>query len=114
MTDVWNICRDLIQVIAPLATVAVGYRLTSMILDKPRWKDVRALHLMAWFTIVMIGLITSAGAANYYSRQGDDASPWSMLRLIVVISMLGLSIWWPHPKRYVPIEEAKHVREMGR
>ena len=107
--EVWNFCRMLNQWLPILAAVGVSYRLTSMVLDRTRWTHERALHLMAWFTYIALGLVTTAGTAIHYDQPGQpDASGWSAVRLVATLLAVVLSIvWWPHPKRFTPIEEAR-------
>lgn len=107
MDVVWDSCRWANQYVAILAAIGVAYRLSAMALDRPRWGDERARHLLAWFTYIALGLVVSALAAGYYTGGPTSANWTSGARLGLNVGAICLSIWWPHPARYLPVEHRK-------
>lgn len=102
---VWGACRWANQYVAVLAAVCVFYRLSVMALDKPRWHDARAQHLLGWFTYIALGLLVAALGASHYNAGSTPANWTSGARLCLTAAAICLSLWWPHPAKYVHVEE---------
>lgn len=104
-TPVWNACRAANYPIGVLAATLVVYRLTSMALDPARWRDTRARHLLAWFAYIAVSLVVAAQGAAYYDASTTPATWLSAVRTALNITAIVLTLWWPHPRRLVHIEE---------
>lgn len=101
----WEFCRDANRYIAAVAAVGVGYRLMDMALDPARWRDSRARHLMGWFAYIAAGLLVASLGARYYAAGTTPANYLSGARMALSLAAIGLTAWWPHPHKFVPIEE---------
>lgn len=110
MDPVWDACRWSNQYVAIAAAACVTYRLTGMALDRARWHDARALHLLAWFTYIALGLAVAAFAAAHYNAGSTPANWTSGARIGLNMAAIALSIWWPHPARFVPVEHGRPPR----
>jgi uncharacterized membrane protein YidH (DUF202 family) len=99
---VWEACRWANQYVAILAAIAVSYRLVLMVLDRERWRSASGRHLLAWFAYIALGLIVSGFAAEHYNGGPTDANWTSGARTSLHVVAICLSLWWPHPRRFVP------------
>ncbi len=104
LTPLMNACRALNAPLQALAAVGVSYRLMWMFLDRSRWNDPRARHISLWFVYITFSLFVAALASQYYASTAVDASPTSLARTILTLMAIWLTVWWPHPKTYVPVE----------
>lgn len=100
----YNTCRAINAPLQALAAVGVSYRLLNMALDRPRWQDRRARHISLWFAWVTVSLFTGAIASNYYASTDIDANAASVSRTLLTLSAIVLTLWWPHPKSWSPVE----------
>lgn len=105
LAEVWNMCRHINYPLGVLVAVGVVYRLVLMTFDRPRWHDARALHLMFWFAYIAGNLLAAALTSHHYEEVGVDATWASALRTVLMTGGLVLTVWWPHPTRYSPLEE---------
>lgn len=104
LTPLWEFCRDANRYIAAVAAIGVGYRLMDMALDPARWRDNRARHLMAWFAYIAAGLIVASLGARYYAAGPTPANYISGARMGLNIAAIGLTAWWPHPRKLTHVE----------
>jgi hypothetical protein len=103
-SEVWNMCRHVNYPLGCLVAAGVTYRLVLMACDRPRWHDVRAMHLMLWFTYIIGNLLAAAMTSRHYDDAGVDATWVSGFRTCLMLGGLALTVWWPHPEKYIPIE----------
>lgn len=101
----YNACRDVNAPLQAIAAVGVSYRLLNMALDRPRWSDTRGRHISLWFAWVTVSLFTGAIASNYYAASAIDANAASVSRTALTLSAIVLTLWWPHPKVWTPVEQ---------
>lgn len=105
MQPVWNGARAASYLVGIAAAFGVTYRLVMMAGDAARWHDPRAVHLMLWFGwIVGISFLASLGA-RYYDQLQVDATWISGARLVFHLLAIWLCWWWPHPAKFVPVEQ---------
>jgi hypothetical protein len=98
----WDASRQLNRYIGPIVVACLLWRLIPMALDRRRWSDARALHLLAWWSYICV----SVGNATAAAVVSNGPPEWpAFLRLVLNLVAIALSVWWPHPKKYEPMEE---------
>lgn len=96
----WDASRHLNQYVGPIVVACLMWRLIPMALDRRRWRDARALHLLAWWSYICIAV----GNATAASIITDGAPAWpAFLNLLLNLAAIALSLWWPHPRKHEPL-----------
>lgn len=97
----WDASRQLNRYVGPIVVACLLWRLIPMALDRRRWRDSRALHLLAWWSYICVSVGNATAAAVITS--GPPEWP-AFLRLLLNLVAIALTIWWPHPRKYQPTE----------
>lgn len=100
--DLWNLCRDINYPLGCVVAAAVVYRIVLMAHDKSRWHDPRVVHLLFWFGYVAANLLAASMSSHHYDLLGADANWVSGFRTILMLWGLVLTVWWPHPDKFLP------------
>lgn len=103
--ELWADTRVVNGWVAYGVATLVGFRLTRMVLDVRRWLDPRARHLTLWFVYIAFGLLNVAVGSQFLSAAGAAAGAPTGLRFLLNIMAISLSVWWPHPRDFTPLEE---------
>lgn len=95
MTDFFNVCRDINQVLGALMSVGVIWRGLPLTVTRWRapWPDIHAamcFHMLAFF-----GVASAAGSIYYTQHTTADASPVAPLVVLANLITIGLCIFWP-------------------
>lgn len=109
--DIWNACRGANKYIGYAVALLVFIRLADMGFDPARWRDARARHLMFWFAYIAASLIVASAGAAHYEAIDAPANWTSGARTALSAAAIVLSLWWPHPRKFTPIEEADSARD---
>lgn len=107
LQEVWNTCRHINYPLGVAVACGVMYRLVLMAWDRPSWRDQRALHVFAWIVYIALNLVAAAMTSHHYELAGVDATWVSGLRTLLMSGAVVLTVWWPHPQHFTPIEEPR-------
>lgn len=99
--SMWNFSREANKILGPLVVAGIVWRLLPMVLDPARWRDSRAAHVLAWYLYISVSIANATFAA--YVTDGTPTYP-SAIRMILNVVAIALCAWWPHPRKYVPLE----------
>lgn len=99
---VWVFSRAANKAVGPVVVACVLARVIPMLIDLRRWRDSRALHLLLWF--LWISGATANATAAAFVTDGTPAWP-AGVRLVLNVGAIVGCLWWPHPRKYAPIEE---------
>lgn len=100
----WDVSGQLNRYIGPVVVACLLWRLIPMALDPGRWRDSRALHLLAWWAYICI----SVGNATAAAVINPGTPKWPAFGVLVLnLVAIALSLWWPHPRKYEPLEASR-------
>jgi hypothetical protein len=99
--DLWDFSREANKYLGALVAMMVMWRLVPQLLDRDRWRNARALHLIFWFSWIAAASI-NATIASIVTNGTPNAL--SFTRMILSVIAILLCMWWPHPIRYVSLD----------